>query len=107
MLFLTSLMDRPVEGKSGERIGQISDLIVRIGDDRYPPISGLVVRDGRRRFFVSAARLQGLNGVARLGTSTVDLQPFARRSGEVLLRRDVLDHQLIDITGRRIVRVND
>lgn len=107
MLFLTSLMDRPVEGKSGERIGQISDLIVRIGDDRYPPISGLVVRDGRRSFFVAAHLLQALNGTARLTSSTVDLQPFARRGGEVLLRRDVLDHQLIDITGRRIVRVND
>ncbi|HTG35596.1 MAG TPA: CBS domain-containing protein [Thermoanaerobaculia bacterium] len=107
MLFLTSVMDRPVEGKSGETIGRISDLIVRMGDDRYPPISGLVVRDGRRSFYVSASLLQSLNGAARLTSSTVDLQPFARRSGEVLLRRDVLDHQLIDITGRRIVRVND
>ena len=107
MLFLTSVMDRPVEGKSGEMIGRISDLIVRIGDDRYPPISGLVVRDGRRSFYVAARLLQSLNGTARLTSSTVDLQPFARRSGEVLLRRDVLDHQLIDITGRRIVRVND
>ena len=107
MLFLTSVMDRPVEGKSGETIGRISDLIVRMGDDRYPPISGLVVRDGRRSFYVAANLLQSLNGTARLTSSTVDLQPFSRRSGEVLLRRDVLDHQLIDITGRRIVRVND
>lgn len=107
MLFLTSIVDQPVEGKTGEMIGRIEDLIVRMGEDRYPPISGLVVRDGRRRFFVSALSLQGLNGVARLATSTVDLQPFSRRGGEVLLRTDVLDHQLIDITGRRIVRVND
>jgi magnesium transporter len=107
MFFLTSIVDRPVEGKTGEPIGRIEDVIVRMGDDRYPPISGLVVRDGRRRFFVSAHLLQKLNGSARLSSSTVDLQPFTRRAGEVLLRRDVLDHQLIDITGRRIVRVND
>jgi CBS domain-containing protein len=96
-----------VEGKSGEPIGRIEDLIVRLDDDRYPPITGLVVRDGRRRFFVPARHVQSLNGGARLASSTVDLAPFARRAGEVLLRRDVLDHQLIDITGRRIVRVND
>jgi len=107
MFFLTSIVDRPVEGKTGEPIGRIEDVIVRMGDDRYPPISGLVVRDGRRRFFVSSHLLQKLNSSARLSSSTVDLQPFARRAGEVLLRRDVLDHQLIDITGRRIVRVND
>lgn len=107
MLFLTFIVDRPVEGKTGEWIGVLEDLIVRIGDERYPPIAGLVVRDGRRRFFVPARHLQDLNGAARLSSSTVDLQSFSRRDGEILLRRDVLDHQLIDITGRRIVRVND
>lgn len=107
MLFLTSIVDLPVEGKSGDRLGRLYDLIVRLGDEPYPTITGLVVRDRRRRFFVPAGILQSLNGTARLASSTVDLQPFSRRDGEVLLRQDVLDHQLIDITGRRIVRVND
>jgi magnesium transporter len=113
MIFLTSIVDRPVEGKKGEPIGRLEDLIVRMGDDdrhppvKYPPITGLVVRDGRRRFFVPGRHLQSINGTVQLSSSTVDLQGFIRRSGEVLLRRDVLDHQLIDITGRRIVRVND
>src|SRR3954464_2253017 len=107
MLFLTSIVDRPVEGKSGEVIGRLDDVIVRMGDDRYPPLSGLIVRDGRRRFFVAARLLQSINGAARLTSPPAALHPFSRRSGEVLLRRDVLDHQLIDITGRRIVRVND
>jgi magnesium transporter len=106
MLFLTSLVDRPVRGQSGEVIGKLEDVIVRIGDP-YPPITGLVVKDGRRRFFVPASHLESLNGAAQLASSIVDLAPFTRRDGEVLLRRDVLDHQLIDITGRRIVRVND
>ena len=107
MLFLASILDLPVHGKTGEAIGKLEDLIVRIGDEPYPPIAGLVVRDGRRQFFVPGGHLQALNGVARLSSSTVDLQPFVRRDGEVLLRKDVLDHQIIDITGRRIVRVND
>lgn len=106
MIFLASILDQPVQGKSGEVIGKLDDLIVRV-DQHYPTLSGLIVRDGRRRFFVPARLLQALNGAARLASSTVDLQPFARRDGEVLLRQDVLDHQLIDVTGRRIVRVND
>ncbi|GAB4204235.1 MAG: magnesium transporter [Roseiflexaceae bacterium] len=107
MLFLANLIGRPVQGKTGELIGKLDDLIVRIGDATYPPITGLVVRDGRRRFFVPGSHLAVLNGVARLKSSTVDLQPFQRRDGEVLLGQDVLDHQINDITGRRIVRVND
>jgi magnesium transporter len=106
MIFLASILDRPVQGKTGEVIGKIDDLIVRM-DAQYPLVAGLIVRDGRRRFFVPARLLQDLNGVARLASSTVDLQQFSRRDGEVLLRQDVLDHQLIDVTGRRIVRVND
>lgn len=106
MIFLASILDRPVHGKSGEVIGKLDDLIVRM-DAQYPLLAGLVVRDGRRRFFVSARLLQDLNGAAKLASSTVDLQQFSRRDGEVLLRQDVLDHQLIDVTGRRIVRVND
>jgi magnesium transporter len=106
MLFLTSLVDRPVQGQAGEAIGKLEDLIVRIGDP-YPSIIGLLVKDGRRRFFVPASHLEALNGSAKLASSIIDLAPFTRRDGEVLLRRDVLDHQLIDITGRRIVRVND
>jgi CBS domain-containing protein len=107
MLFLTNLLGRPVHGKTGELIGKLDDLIVRIGDAAYPPITGIVVRDGRRRFFVPAIQLGELDDVARLNSSTINMQPFRRRDGEVLLSRDVLDHQIIDITGRRLVRVND
>jgi CBS domain-containing protein/sporulation protein YlmC with PRC-barrel domain len=107
MLFLASILDLPVHGKTGEVIGRLEDVIVRIGDALYPPIAGLVVRDRRRQFFVPGGNLQALEGVTQLSSSTVDLQPFMRRDGEVLLRKDVLDHQIIDITGRRIVRVND
>ena len=107
MLFLASILDLPVHGKTGEVIGKLEDVIVRIGDQLYPPIAGLVVRDRRRQFFVPGGNLQALEGVTQLSSSTVDLQRFMRRDGEVLLRKDVLDHQIIDITGRRIVRVND
>lgn len=105
--FLAYTIGAPVRGKTGEEIGRLDDLIVRIGDGLYPPIGGLIVRDRSKRFFVPASHLASLNGIVQLNTSLVDLQPFQRRDGEVLLSTDVLDHQIIDITGRRIVRVND
>ncbi|HWQ15406.1 MAG TPA: CBS domain-containing protein [Roseiflexaceae bacterium] len=107
MLFLANLIGRPVLGVAGETIGVLDDVIVRMGSGEYPPLSGLVVRDGRRRFFVPVSQLAQLDGVVQLSSSLVDLQPFRRRDGEVLLGRDVLDHQIIDVAGRRIVRVND
>ena len=44
---------------------------------------------------------------AKMNSVVLNLQPFTRREGEVLLARDVLDNQLIDVDGKRVVRVND
>jgi CBS domain-containing protein len=44
---------------------------------------------------------------AKMRSSILDLRPFTRRDGEVLLGKDVLDNQLIDVDGKRVVRVND
>ncbi|NTV62079.1 MAG: magnesium transporter [Oscillochloris sp.] len=107
MLFLANLLDRRVLGKTGEAIGTLDDLILRIADAPYPPITGLVVKDRGRRFFVPAHHIAAMNGKIQLNSSLVDLQPFRRRDGEVLLGKDVLDHQIIDVGGRRLVRVND
>lgn len=48
----------------------------------------------------------GLHG-AKMSSAILDLSPFVRRDGEVLLGKDVLDNQLIDVDGKRVVRVND
>lgn len=42
-----------------------------------------------------------------MNSTVLDLTPFVRREGEVLLNKDVLDNQLIDVDGKRVVRVND
>ena len=67
-----------------------------------------MARYRRRDFFMSRWRMNDLNqqGV-RLNSDILDLRPFVRREGEVLLARDVLDKQLIDVDGKRVVRVND
>lgn len=41
MLYLASFLDQPVRGKTNEIIGRLEDLIVRVGEDLYPPITGL------------------------------------------------------------------
>ena len=104
---LYTSLGQAVRGKTAELIGRLDDAIVRVGDELYPPITGLVVRDRRQQFFVPASRLESFNGAIQLSSSTVSLRRFRRRDGEILLGKDVLDHQIIDISGRRIVRVND
>ena len=42
-----------------------------------------------------------------LRSARLDLREFDRRPGEVMLGRDVLDHQLVDVDGKQVVRAAD
>src|SRR3954463_10851319 len=108
MLYLSQVLGRPIRDLEGLRVATVKDVIVRLGADDHPPVTGLVARYRRRDFFLPRWRITQLNqnGV-RLNSDILDLRPFVRRQSEVLLARDVLDKQLIDVDGKRVVRVND
>lgn len=108
MLYLSQVLGRPILDLDGERVATLRDVIVRLGQDEHPPVAGFVARYRRRDFFLSRWRMSrfGEDGV-RLNSDILDLRPFMRRESEVLLARDVLDKQLIDVDGKRVVRVND
>ncbi|HEX8138727.1 MAG TPA: CBS domain-containing protein [Pyrinomonadaceae bacterium] len=108
MLYLSQVLGRPIRDLEGERVATIKDVIVRLGEEDHPPVTGFVARYRRRDFFVSRWRVTSFSeqGI-RLNSDILDLRPFVRREGEVLLARDVLDKQLIDVDGKRVVRVND
>lgn len=108
MLYVSQILNRPVFDARSEKIAVIKDVIVRYGDAEYPPVIGLVARYRRRNFFMPSRDFTGL-GVhgAKMTSAILDLTPFIRREGEVLLGKDVLDNQLIDVDGKRVVRVND
>lgn len=108
MLYLSQILGRPIHSVEGEAIATIRDVIVRYGKDEYPPVIGLLARYRRRLFFIPRAQLKVFGPAGtKLKTDILDLRPFSRRDGEILLARDVLDKQLIDIDGKRVVRVND
>jgi CBS domain-containing protein len=88
-------------------MGRIADLIVAVGD-RYPPVTGLVVQTDKRRIFVPWHSVAALDASgAQLRTRTIDIDKFRQRSNEILLRSDLMDKQIVDIDGRKVVRVND
>ncbi len=107
MLYLSQVLGRPLRDVEGERVATIKDVIVSLGED-HPPVTGLVAHYGRRDFYLPRTRIASMNEQgAQLISDTLDLRPFVRREGEVLLAGDVLDKQLIDVDGKRVVRVND
>lgn len=107
MLYLTQVIGRPVRDMNGEPLGKVADLIVAVGE-RYPPVTGLVFSTDRRKIFLPWSSVESLDITgATLKTSTLDVTKFKQRQNEILLRADLLDKQIVDIDGRRVVRVND
>ena len=108
MLFLSQLVGRPVLDRHGEPFGKVRDLIVALGE-RYPPVTGLVVRvTGGRDIFLPWSDVESLDASgARLRASSIDITTFRQRPNEIRLWLDLQDKQIIDVEGRKIVRVND
>src|SRR6478672_1366941 len=107
MLYLSQAIGRPVLDANGEPLGKVDDLIVAVGD-RYPPVTGLVVTTDRRRIFLPWSQVARFDASgARLAGGTIDITRFEQRANEIGLRADLLDKQIVDIDGRKVVRVND
>jgi magnesium transporter len=107
MRFLSQCIGLPVRDPSGEPLGTIADLIVAIGD-RYPPVTGLVARTDRRNIFLPWHNVDTFDeGGAQLRVRTIDIGKFQQRQDEILLKADLLDKQIVDIEGRKVIRVND
>lgn len=97
-----------VTNPAGDEVGKLADVVARWDGSTYPPVSGVVVRVGRRLAFVPADQVANVDGRhVQLRSARLDLADFARRDGEVTLLRDVVDHQLVDVDGVRVVRAAD
>jgi CBS domain-containing protein/sporulation protein YlmC with PRC-barrel domain len=107
-VMVTQLLRSPVLNPDGAEVGRLEDLIVKLAEGGYPPVTGLKVRVGAQDVFVGKDLIDKLEpGAVRLNTHTLQTQPFQRRAGEVLLAADVLGRHLVDVARGRIVQAHD
>ncbi|HWE09297.1 MAG TPA: CBS domain-containing protein [Solirubrobacteraceae bacterium] len=109
IVHVSSLAGSPLLDSAGDRLGRVEDVVARLDQgDGLPPVIGLKARIGGRDSFVPIDRVQALEpAAARTSTTKLDLAQFERRPGEVLLRQDVLDHSLINVTTARLVKARE
>ena len=109
MAYVSELLGKPVVEASGERVGQLADLIAAArGEMPHPKIVAIVVKHGRSTLAVpfSSVALLAVPAVA-LTQSLAEVTPYEPGERDLYLARDVLDKQIIDTDGMRVVRVND
>jgi CBS domain-containing protein len=109
VIHLSQLLRSPVLARSGEAVGRVDDVIVRLrGANEYPLVTGIVAGVGGRRVFIGSRSIQEYaTDRVVLAKNKIDLRSFERRDVEVLLRADVLGHRLIDVAAVELVRAYD
>ena len=109
--FVSELVGRSVElwtDGSSMPIGRVQDLVVD-GRDNFPPVTGLYVkcRDGVIRFAPFDAVRSISDRAVILNQAPHDKKYERTADDELLLNRELLDRQILDVDGRKVVRVND
>ena len=104
ILHLSNIVRRPLVDLSGDRIGRVKDLVVRLGDAPHPPVVGLVVTIGERDLFVPIRKVAAFeSGRVLFDGPRVDLRHFERREGELLLAQDPVSYTHLTLPTKRIV----
>jgi magnesium transporter len=109
MAYLSEIIGRPVTDLDGASVGKLTDVVVRPWADFPHPLIEAVKIEGKggTRFLPFAAVAALLSPVIPLKYRLVDAPDFELKEDDILLNRDVLDKQIIDTEGARVVRVND
>ena len=109
MPYLSDLIGKPVADVDGKRIGHLNDLIASFrGKMPHPRIVALVVKGAGGTFLVPFSDVAVLVAPAiPLARRLQDIVPYQPGEQDLYLARDVLDKQIIDTNGMRVVRVND
>lgn len=109
MIYLSRMLGKPVLDAEGDEIGRISDIAITTGEV-FPRITSLAFRGPDRTPFMLSWRKY----VAKFDAEHITLnvaQPDLRFSylqpDEVLLERDLMNKQIVDTQGMKVVRVND
>src|SRR5947208_429951 len=106
LVALSELLGRPVREASGTVGGRVREIAVA-PPDHPARIAYLIVTTADGERMLPPAALRSAGGTVRAVDDGAGWERFSPSDGVLLLKRDLLDQQIIDVHGRKVVRVND
>lgn len=103
---LSELLGATVRDATGAAHGKVREIAVAL-QDHPTRVSYLVVRTPKGECALPSDTLKAAGATIRTGTSAAEWARYTPSDGVLLLKRDLLDQQIIDVHGRKVVRVND
>ncbi len=109
MFYLTRMLGRPVVDAAGETIGAISDVAIATREV-FPRVTSLAFLGPEKTPFMLSWRkyVEAIDDEQIVLNVTRDVLRFSYlQPDEILLARDLLNQQIVDTQGMKVVRVND
>jgi CBS domain-containing protein len=103
---LSQLLGATVRDPGGAVKGRVREVAVA-PQDHPTRVAFLIVRTPEGERMLPSDAVKSCGGTVRTLRETGGWQVYSPSDGLLLLKRDLLDQQIIDVHGRKVVRVND
>jgi len=107
-IFVSKLIHTPIMDRGEKRIGKVADILIALGD-QFPRVTGVLVKTEQ-----GAKKVLTIGEIDMMGSKfVITMSPKDRlvftnlRDDDVCLKKGILDKQIVDTEGARVVRVND
>ncbi|MFO7742242.1 MAG: CBS domain-containing protein [Anaerolineae bacterium] len=108
MLYASQLKGKQVWDAWSLPVGECVDILVAGFDQPYPQLRALALRHGdSETHFISGDNISSLSPSITLKVPQSEIKAYEPHGDELWLLDQVLDRQIVDTEGRRVVRVND
>jgi CBS domain-containing protein/sporulation protein YlmC with PRC-barrel domain len=106
-VYLSEVLKKDIIDQHGKRIGALWDLVIVPGA-RFPGVIKLVLKNRKQLIEVPVTDVHLFNKfVIALNLSEKPLAHYRHHEGDILIKRHILDKQILDVNGAKVVRVND
>ncbi|MHB8139911.1 MAG: magnesium transporter [Vulcanimicrobiaceae bacterium] len=88
-------------------IGRVTDFLVREPNDTFPQIDGLLIRTSMGTRYAPIETVVDADRNGTVALTMAPTQPAPPDDEALYLVADLLDKQIVDVDGRKVVRIND
>src|SRR3990172_11176592 len=106
-LFISELLKKSVLDPKGDDLGSVEDFVVVKGDP-LPWVSAIILEKKKDFYFLGWNNVSIFNKrIISANVYALQLKQYEFSEDDLLIVRDILDKQIVDANGAKVVRVND
>lgn len=108
MIYVSNILNKRVWDVWGKDIGRCREVLSVSAEKPFTQVVAIeLINEKSTATYISIDQVSSLYPSITLKIPETNIQPYQMVGNELRLKKQILDHQIVDIEGRRVVRVND